>query len=117
MRPCSKQLNDLPQLEACQRRNLCSLHYANLCRLFAHLGDGERRAPLVLQDVQADLAVAVDIAVVDARAVHHLHGDAAQLWDGRLCTSLCDVYQPKSLTFTRSLLLDPMLRTFGGLKG
>jgi hypothetical protein len=30
------------------------------------LGDGERRAPLVPQDVQADGAVAVDVGVVDA---------------------------------------------------
>ena len=30
------------------------------------LGDGERRAPLVPQDVQTDRAVAVDVGVVDA---------------------------------------------------
>ena len=32
-----------------------------------HLGDGERRRPLVLEDVEADAAVAIDVAVVDAR--------------------------------------------------
>ena len=32
-----------------------------------HLGDGQRGAPLVLQDVQADRAVLVDVAVVDLR--------------------------------------------------
>ncbi len=37
-----------------------------------HFADCERRAPLVLQDVQADLAIAVDVAVVDARAEDHL---------------------------------------------
>ena len=30
-------------------------------------GDGESRAPLVSQDVQADAAVAVDVRVIDAR--------------------------------------------------
>jgi len=33
-----------------------------------HLGDGQSGAPLVLQDVQADHALRVDIAVVDAGA-------------------------------------------------
>ena len=36
------------------------------------LGDGERGAPVVLEDVEADDAVAVDVAVVDARAEGHL---------------------------------------------
>jgi hypothetical protein len=31
-----------------------------------HLADSERRAPLVFQDVQADAAIAVNVAVVDA---------------------------------------------------
>lgn len=34
--------------------------------------DGEGGAPLLLQDVKADLAVAVYVAVVDARAEHYL---------------------------------------------
>eukprot|EP00199_Chlamydomonas_sp_CCMP681_P005411 CAMPEP_0119108450 /NCGR_PEP_ID=MMETSP1180-20130426/14446_1 /TAXON_ID=3052 ORGANISM="Chlamydomonas cf sp, Strain CCMP681" /NCGR_SAMPLE_ID=MMETSP1180 /ASSEMBLY_ACC=CAM_ASM_000741 /LENGTH=251 /DNA_ID=CAMNT_0007094061 /DNA_START=898 /DNA_END=1650 /DNA_ORIENTATION=- len=37
-----------------------------------HLGHGERRAPLVFEDVQADGPAAVDVAVVDARAKGHL---------------------------------------------
>jgi hypothetical protein len=37
-----------------------------------HLGDGQRRAPVVLQDVQADGTLAVDVAVVDASAEHNL---------------------------------------------
>lgn len=37
-----------------------------------NFADGERWAPLILQNVQADLAIAVDVAVVDARAEHHL---------------------------------------------
>jgi hypothetical protein len=37
-----------------------------------HLGDGERRTPVVLEDVQADDPLAVDVAVVDARLEHHL---------------------------------------------
>ena len=36
------------------------------------LGDGEGRAPVVLQDVQTDDALAVDVAVVDAGAERHL---------------------------------------------
>lgn len=36
------------------------------------LGDCEGRAPLVLQDVKADLAVAVDVAVVDTSPECHL---------------------------------------------
>jgi hypothetical protein len=38
-----------------------------------HLAHGQRGAPLVLQYVQADLAVAVYVAVVDACPEHHLH--------------------------------------------
>jgi len=38
-----------------------------------HLGDGQRRAPVVLEDIEADVAVAVDVAVVDASAEHYLH--------------------------------------------
>jgi hypothetical protein len=37
-----------------------------------HLGDGQRRAPLVLEDVQADVAVAVDVRVEHLRLEHHL---------------------------------------------
>ena len=37
-----------------------------------HLGDGQRRTPVLLQDVQADGALAVDVAVVDAGLEHHL---------------------------------------------
>ena len=37
-----------------------------------HLGDGERRAPVVLQDVQADHALTVDVAVIDPRAEGNL---------------------------------------------
>lgn len=37
-----------------------------------NLGDGERRAPLLLQNVQADLTAAVDVAVIDPRAERHL---------------------------------------------
>ena len=37
-----------------------------------HLGDGQRGAPVVLEYVQADDALAVDVAVVDARAEGHL---------------------------------------------
>ena len=36
------------------------------------LGDGERGAPVVLEDIEADDAVTVDVAVVDARAEGHL---------------------------------------------
>ena len=37
-----------------------------------HLGDGQRRAPLILEDVQADVAVAVDVRVEHLRLEHHL---------------------------------------------
>ena len=37
-----------------------------------HLGDGERGRPLLLQNVQADLAAAVHVAVVDPRAKRNL---------------------------------------------
>ena len=37
-----------------------------------HFGNGQCWAPVVLQDVQADGALAVDVAVVNARAKHHL---------------------------------------------
>lgn len=37
-----------------------------------HLRDSEGRAPVVLEDVQADLALAVDVAVVDASLEGHL---------------------------------------------
>lgn len=36
------------------------------------LGDGEGWAPVVLQDVQADHALTVDVAVVDPGAERHL---------------------------------------------
>lgn len=39
-----------------------------------HLADSQGGAPLVFQDIQADLAIAVDVAVVDARPKHHLRG-------------------------------------------
>jgi len=38
------------------------------------LGDGEGGAPVVLEDIEADGARAVDVAVVDARAEDHLGG-------------------------------------------
>jgi hypothetical protein len=38
------------------------------------LGDGERGAPLIPQDVQADRAVAVDVGVVDAGGEVDLRG-------------------------------------------
>ena len=38
------------------------------------LGDGERRAPLIPQDVQANGAVAVDVGVVDASGEVDLRG-------------------------------------------
>lgn len=38
------------------------------------LGNGERRAPLIPQDVQADRAVAVDVGVVDAGGEVDLRG-------------------------------------------
>merc|ERR1719188_1110307 len=44
------------------------------------LGDGERGAPVVLEDVEADDAVAVDVAVVDARAEGHLGRLEGVLW-------------------------------------
>ena len=37
-----------------------------------YLRDSEGRAPVVLEDVQADLALAVDVAVVDASLEGHL---------------------------------------------
>jgi len=36
------------------------------------LGDGESRAPVVFQDIEANDAVAVNITVVDLCAEHHL---------------------------------------------
>lgn len=38
------------------------------------LGNGERRAPLIPQDVQADRAVAVDVGMVDAGGEVDLRG-------------------------------------------
>jgi hypothetical protein len=43
-----------------------------------HLADCERGAPLVLQDVQADAAIAVDVAVVDACLECDLQAEAGQ---------------------------------------
>lgn len=43
-----------------------------------HLGDGQRGAPVLLEDVQADGALAVDVAVVDARLEHHLGTDTVK---------------------------------------
>ena len=37
-----------------------------------NLGDGECRTPVVLQDVKTDGALAVDVAMVNASAEHHL---------------------------------------------
>lgn len=37
-----------------------------------HFRDGEGRAPIVLQDVQADDALAVDVTVIDSGAEGHL---------------------------------------------
>ena len=37
-----------------------------------HFRYGQRRRPVVLQDVQADDALAVDVAVVDTRLKRHL---------------------------------------------
>lgn len=37
-----------------------------------HLGDGEGGAPVVLQDVQADHALTVDVAVIDPRTKRYL---------------------------------------------
>lgn len=37
-----------------------------------HFRDGEGRAPIVLQDVQADHALAVDVTVIDSGAEGHL---------------------------------------------
>lgn len=37
-----------------------------------HLGDGEGGAPVVLQDVQADHALTVDVAVIDPRTKCYL---------------------------------------------
>ncbi len=37
-----------------------------------HFADSKRRAPLVLQNVKANLAVAIDVAVIDARPEHNL---------------------------------------------
>ena len=39
------------------------------------LGDGERRAPLLLENVQADLPAAVHVAVIDPRPERHLRGE------------------------------------------
>lgn len=39
-----------------------------------HFRDGEGRAPIVLQDVQADHALAVDVTVIDSGAEGHLGG-------------------------------------------
>jgi len=57
------------------------------------LGDGERGAPLVFEDVQADAAVAVDVTVVDARPERDLEGLGG--WAGgvlstRRCTAHCE---------------------------
>jgi hypothetical protein len=44
-----------------------------LCTLRgAHLGDGQRRTPLCLENVEADFAIAVDVWVVDACGKGHL---------------------------------------------
>ena len=37
-----------------------------------HLGDGERRTPVVLQDVQTDHPLTVDVAVIDPCAKSYL---------------------------------------------
>ena len=37
-----------------------------------HLGDGERRTPLVLENIQTDVSLAVDVAVVNSSLEHEL---------------------------------------------
>ncbi len=39
-----------------------------------HFGDGKRRTPVILQNIEADGAGAVDVAVVDACPEHDLLG-------------------------------------------
>lgn len=61
------------------------------------LGDGQRWAPLVLERVEADLAAAVDVAVVNARAEGDLQGRqgtgactiALHLWEGLASGPFC----------------------------
>ena len=49
-----------------------------------HLGDGEGRAPLVLKDVEADAALAVDVGVVHLRLEGHLRGlEGVVCWCGK----------------------------------
>jgi hypothetical protein len=61
----------MPPLESCPAAP-ASRTWVGICEQRAngqqHFGDGERRTPLIFQDVEADLAVAVDVAVVDAGA-------------------------------------------------
>jgi hypothetical protein len=45
----------------------------------AYLGDSQGRAPLVLEDVQADAAVRINVAVVDARREVYLR----RIWMGQ----------------------------------
>ena len=61
-----------------------------------HLGDGEGRAPLVLQDVQADNSLGVDVAVVDPG----LEGDLG--WFEWVVLREVDVKEENSLLIWRA---------------
>lgn len=44
-----------------------------------HLGDRQRGAPLLLEDVQADVPVAVDVRVEHLRLERHLHSISCEI--------------------------------------
>lgn len=68
-------------------------------------GDGQRRAPVVLQDIQADVAGCGDVAVVNAGAEGDLQGGILRVKWG--CRRAHTSIVPES----------DQLLTFGGLKG
>lgn len=94
-----------------------------------YLGDCEGGAPLVLEDVEADAAVGVDIAVIDARREVHLQAkkrereregyvrgcQAAREAPKNRHEALC-FFKSHHTSHPPSLLI-AHVRTLGGLKG
>lgn len=56
-----------------------------------HFGDGERWAPIVLQDVQTDNTLTVDVAVVDSCAKRHLGDQNRTTADVNKSKTLCPI--------------------------
>ncbi len=63
-----------------------------------HLGHGQRRRPVLLEDVEADGTLRVDVAVVDARPERHLQ---RRQWHSVECKS-CELHTAPSLVLVHT---------------